>query len=71
MRGKFQDETTWNQAFIIDVYDISRQAYIMSFPIYKIKDEKLKNIMATGDHLYAIIGNSLVVYDFKAILKKK
>lgn len=71
VRGKFQDETTWNQAFIIDVYDISRQAYIMSFPIYKIKDEKLKNIMATRDHLYAIIGNSLVVYDFKAILKKE
>ncbi|WP_294958490.1 DoxX family protein [uncultured Flavobacterium sp.] len=71
VRGKFQDEKTWNQAFIIDVYDINRQSYIMSFPIYKIKDEKLKNIIVTKDYLYAIIGNSLVQYELKASLKKE
>lgn len=71
VRGRFQDEKTWNQAFIIDVYDTNRQSYIMSFPIYKIKDKKLKNIMATRDHLYAIIGNSLVAYEFKTSLKKE
>ncbi|WP_055096687.1 DoxX family protein [Flavobacterium aquidurense] len=71
IKGKFEDDKLWEQASIIDVYDINRHAYIMSLAIYNIGDDKLKDFLVTDDSLYALIGNQLVVYKFRDILKKE
>ena len=68
IKGKFEDDTLWEQASIIDVYDINKNAYVMSLAIYNIGDEKLKDFIISGDNLYALIGNKLAVYKFRKIL---
>jgi hypothetical protein len=71
IKGKYQDEKVWNQSFVIDVYDLNKQTYLLSFPIYNISDQKLKTFFVTKDCLYAVIGSTLVLYDLKPIIKKE
>lgn len=71
IKGKFENDKLWDQASIIDVYDINKNAYVMSLAIYNIGDDKLKSFLVTADNLYALIGNKLVVYKFRKILKKE
>ena len=71
IKGKYQDEKVWNQSFVIDVYDLNKQTYLLSFPIYSISDQKLKTFFVTKDCLYAVIGSTLVLYDLKPIIKKE
>ena len=69
--GQFQDEQLWKSAFIIDVYDLKRHTYLMSFAIYKVGDKRLKSFHVTASHLYALMDNELVVYELRDILKKE
>jgi len=71
IKGRYENDKLWNQASIIDVYDLSRNAYVLSFPVYNLKDEKMKSFRVTHTHLYAVIGRDLVVYDFKDELQNK
>ncbi|OIV40350.1 MauE/DoxX family redox-associated membrane protein [Flavobacterium johnsoniae] len=71
IKGKYQDEKVWSQSFVIDVYDLNKQTYLLSFPIYNIRDQKLKTFLVTKDCLYAVIGSTLVLYDLKPIIKKE
>jgi hypothetical protein len=69
--GRFEPEKLWKQAEIMDVYDINRKAYLMSFAIYKNRDKKLQYFYVTPTHLYALISNELFAYDLKQIIKKE
>lgn len=69
--GKLEDQILWDQAFIIDVYDLNKKSYLMSFAVYKIKGKKLRSIFITEDHFYALMDNELAVYKFRSILKKE
>lgn len=71
IKGKYESDKLWEQAFIIDVYDLNKNAYLMSFPIYGIGKEKLKTFIVTPSYLYAIIGKDIVLYDLKPSLKKE
>lgn len=71
IKGRYENDKIWNQASIIDVYDFSRNAYVLSFPVYNLKDDKMKSFRVTHSHLYAVIGRDLVVYDFKDELRNK
>lgn len=71
IKGRYEDDKLWEQASIIDVYDIKKNAYLLSFPIYNIGDSKLNSFFITKTHLYAIIGNKLAVYELRSILKKE
>lgn len=71
VKGKYENHKLWKQSFIIDVYDLNKNAYLLSFPIYKTGDAALKSLFVTATHLYALIGNDLVVYELKEILKKE
>lgn len=69
--GRFEDKKRWEHSSIIDLYDISSHAYLLSFPIYNIGKDKLKSFIVTDTHLYALIGNSLAVYQLKENIKKE
>lgn len=69
IKGRYENNKLWNQASIIDVYDFSKNKYLMSFPVYNLKDDKMSSFKVTQTHFYAVIGHDLVVYDFKEKLK--
>ncbi|SEA25435.1 hypothetical protein SAMN05443667_1033 [Flavobacterium gillisiae] len=69
LRGKYESETMWKEAAVVDVYDISQNSYQTSFYIYNIGNEKMKTFMVTGNNLYVIIGQNLHKYHLgKAII---
>jgi hypothetical protein len=68
--GRFENQKNWKEANVIDVYDIEKKTYLVSFPIYTLNGIKIKGILATNTHFYVLSGNDLYVYSFKGILKK-
>lgn len=71
IQGRFEDNKLWKQAAIIDVYDLNKNTYLLSFAIYNIDDKKLQAFKVTDTHLYALMSDELVVYQFRDILKKE
>jgi hypothetical protein len=71
IRGKYENDVLWKKSFIIDVYDLQKRAYLMSFPIYKTKADKLVGLHVSSHYLYALIGTDLVVYELQPILKNQ
>ncbi|KQX00762.1 MauE/DoxX family redox-associated membrane protein [Flavobacterium sp. Root420] len=71
VKGKFENDKLWAQSFIIDVYDLNKNSYLMSFPIYHTESNKLNSFIVTPSHLYALVGNDLVVYELQQVLKKE
>ncbi|AYN03594.1 MauE/DoxX family redox-associated membrane protein [Flavobacterium sp. 140616W15] len=69
--GRFESEKLWEQAYIIDVYDLERKAYLMSFALYKIEDKRLNSFYVTQDYLYAIMDNELGVYRLRDLLRNE
>lgn len=71
IRGKYESDKLREQAIILDIYDINKNAYLFSCPIYNIGDQKLSSFIVTATHLYGIIGNELVSYELKDVIKKE
>jgi len=71
IRGRLENKKLWEQAFIIDVYDLDKNSYLFSFPIYHTGSRKMHSLLVTSTHLFAIIGNDLVVYQFRDTLLKE
>ncbi|MFB3390283.1 MauE/DoxX family redox-associated membrane protein [Flavobacterium sp. LAR06] len=71
VKGQFELEKVWEQSSIIDVYDIEKRTYRMSFSVYGIHGKKLESFYVTPTHLYALIGNQLVVHELRSILKNE
>lgn len=69
IRGRLEKEAIWKQASIIDVYDIAKKTYLFSFLIYSLEKTTLDAFYVTNTHLYAIMGNQLMVYRFHKLLK--
>ncbi|PAM94648.1 hypothetical protein B4N84_11780 [Flavobacterium sp. IR1] len=67
--GRYEQNKIWKQASVIDVYDLNKKAYLLSFHIYGIKDKKLRNFIVTPSYIYALIGKQLVVYQLNQKLK--
>jgi uncharacterized membrane protein YphA (DoxX/SURF4 family) len=68
--GLYENIKVWKQASIIDVYDLSRNSYLLSFYIYNENGKKMKNFIILESVLYALIDNRIVRYDLgKAITK--
>jgi uncharacterized membrane protein YphA (DoxX/SURF4 family) len=71
IKGRFENKKLWQQASIVDVYDLRRKAYLLSFPVYNIGQDKMESFVVTEKFLYAIIGNQLAQYELKSLLKKE
>lgn len=71
VKGRYENDKLWQGSFIIDVYDLKSNAYVLSFPLYHTTSKVLNSLAVTDTHLYAIIGNDLVVYELKKIIKRE
>lgn len=60
--GRFEDSKMWQQASVIDVYNIRNQSYIASFYVYHIDRKKLSRFFIQHNYLYAFIGTKLTRY---------
>lgn len=70
IRGFYESNDIWNSAVVIDVYDLKKRAYVLSFPIFGLHNGKFKSFMVTQTHLYAIFDNTLMIFRLKGQLKK-
>lgn len=68
--GKYEDSTIWDQASVVDVYDLKDGSYVASLYIYNIGKKKLRTLCASGNNLYAIIGSTLVSYKLTDLITK-
>lgn len=69
--GRYEQQKVWQQASVIDVYDLRKRAYLFSFPVYGIKGKKVRNFLVSPTHLYALIDTDLVIYELNDKLKKE
>lgn len=69
--GRFEPQNIWKQAVIIDVYNIKKNSYVMSFALYKMGAKKLSSFFASNTHFYVISENELAVYTISELLKKE
>lgn len=67
--GKYEAIELWDTATIIDVYDLSNNSYLFSFPIYNVKKETMKSFIVQGNLLFAIVGTHLVLYKLNTLFK--
>ena len=71
--GRYESIKMWDQASIIDVYNIVENTYLFSFYVYNIGKSKLKSFQVLGDTFIGLIGNHIVTYQlnknrFKSLL---
>ncbi|MFV8347905.1 hypothetical protein [Flavobacterium sp. ZB4P13] len=62
--GQYDAESVWKNASIIDIYDLTKKSYQSSFYVYHIKNKKMRSFIVVDNHLYALINNHLVCYEF-------
>lgn len=60
--GRYEPKEMWEQASIVDVYNIEKKTYLSSIYIYDINKIKLKEMFVIDNYLYAIIGHRLHKY---------
>lgn len=57
-----ENKSEFNQASVIDVYNLDEDRYQFSFYIYDREKEKLKNFMVLNDRLFAIFDHYVRCY---------
>lgn len=60
--GRLEPLEIWEQASIIDVYDLMENTYQFSFYVHDIEQDKLKKFQVLDDKFIGLIGNHIVVY---------
>ncbi len=60
--GKLEPEAMFDDANIIDVYDLVDQSYRFSFYLYVHKEEKAREFIIVDGILYTLQGNEIVAY---------
>ncbi len=60
--GRLEPIEMWNQASVIDVYDLTKNIYQFSFYVDDIDQDKLKKFKVLNDKFIGLIGNHIVVY---------
>ena len=68
--GRYDSLKMWDQANVIDVYNIKDNSYLHSFYVYKINEQSLSSFIVHGNHLYALIGTKLVSYPLGKTIRK-
>jgi uncharacterized membrane protein YphA (DoxX/SURF4 family) len=69
--GQFEEKEMWDEASIIDVYNILDKAYLFSFYLYDKKGVKISEFVITNNKVYTIAGTTLTVYNLDPIPFKK
>ena len=64
LRGKYEGSKVWKYATVVDVYDISKQTYVLSFYVYDEEGFRMQNFLASDSALYIISGHYLLKYGY-------
>jgi hypothetical protein len=71
VQGRYDDDKVWKQCSMIDVYDLKKNTYLLSFPVYGNENKKIQHLLITTTHLYAIIGTDMIIYKISGLLEKE
>lgn len=71
LRGKYESREVWRSASAVDVYDILKHTYILSFYVYDEEEDKMKDFFATDEALYIIMGHQLLKYAYGQRIKSR
>ncbi|MEO5777379.1 MAG: MauE/DoxX family redox-associated membrane protein [Flavobacterium sp.] len=71
LMGNFEDEKMRKQASILDVYDLKKRSYLVSFYVYNIDGERLSRFAVQGNRFYGLIGTHLVSYKLSNMVIKR
>lgn len=63
--GKFEDEKLLKQASIIDVYDLDKKTYALSFYLYHFQRQNMREFFIHDKRLYSLNGRYLVSHQMK------
>jgi hypothetical protein len=69
--GRFEDDKFWNKSSVIDVYNLEKNIYVLSFYIQEIPDQKIQNLFVTDKHLYVTAGSNLMMYDLGHLIENE
>lgn len=69
LEGKFESEKMWNQASVVDVYDIVENSYQFSFYVYHHNRQKMRSFVVSDSHLFALIDDQIVAYSLGNLFK--
>lgn len=67
--GRYDDLKHWSRCTVIDVYNLKKNSYVMSFVIYHNPDLKVQDLFVTDTHFYVIAGGDLMIYDLGDLLR--
>jgi len=71
LRAKYEGNDVWKHATVVDVYDIAKQTYVLSFYVYDEEGFRMKNFFATDTAMYIISGHFLLKYGYGERIKSK
>lgn len=60
--GRFEDDKIWKHSSIIDVYDLRKKSYVLSFCISDLNGKKMRYFKVLDDKMYVLIGTHIIVY---------
>jgi uncharacterized membrane protein YphA (DoxX/SURF4 family)/uncharacterized protein YxeA len=71
LRGRYEGYKVWKYATAVDVYDLVKHTYLLSFYVYDEESFRMKNFFADDAAIYIISGHYLLKYGYgKRILSK-
>ena len=68
--GKYESESIWEQADVIDVYQLEDGAYLNSFYVYRMNQAPVRQIFIWKNDFYGLTGDYLVRYDISQVWKQ-
>jgi uncharacterized membrane protein YphA (DoxX/SURF4 family)/uncharacterized protein YxeA len=71
VRGKYEEKDVWNYASVVDVYDIPKRTYVLSFYVFDEEGLKMKNFFAFDSSMYVISGRYLLKYGYGKRIQSK
>jgi uncharacterized membrane protein YphA (DoxX/SURF4 family) len=71
LRGKYEEIDVWKYATVVDVYDLSKRTYLLSFYVYDEEAGRMKNFFAADSALYIISGHYLLKYGYGKRIQSK
>ncbi|KAF2334585.1 MauE/DoxX family redox-associated membrane protein [Flavobacterium nitrogenifigens] len=60
--GRFEDDRMWKNSSIIDVYDLKKKSYALSFTISNLRGKKMRYMKVINDKMYVLIGSHIILY---------
>jgi hypothetical protein len=69
LEGKFESQKLWNQASVVDVYDIVDNSYQFSFYVYHHNSQKMRSFVVSDSYLFALIDDQIVAYSLGNLFK--